>query len=275
MCGSVAPALPGSKSSAAPAGIFLGARAAILYNATTPFTACPGVTAMNPLRILLVAGLLSAVLLLGGCRDQEPAETAPPAPAPAAAPTPPTPPLRETFDGEPQLSLFPRTGAARPTDDSDEFGYWSAFIDHIQRTSGVGNGSGSDGSRAWTIRGIKGLDSIAFFSPLAVTANTGYRVAFDFKGELPKGAKAGIGVLEFARFLWIGEQFTLAQLQEHQTGLHPGIALTGNQAWQRHTFTFTTSPRTGMIHLILFRDGAMDREKPVWFDNIVIEEAPR
>lgn len=188
-------------------------------------------------------------------------------------PPPPTAPLRETFDGEPQLSLFPRTGAFRPEQEQAEaMGYWASFIDHIMRTSGVVQKAGKDGSNSWTIRGIKGLDSIAFFSPLGVKPATTYRVSFDFKGELPKGASGGVGVLEFDQFLWIADQFTEKLIREHQTAAHPGKSLTGNQEWKTHTFTFTTAPNTGMIHLVLFRDGVMDREKPVWFDNLAIEE---
>lgn len=235
--------------------------------------------------------LLTLVLsLLAGCDSREKeaaparlepaarqatAEPEPPNPPTAEEATPPTPPLSENFDGEPTLSLFPRVSGSRP-EDSDQQGlsYWSTYIDHLLRTCGVGNQSGRDDSRGWQIRSIKGLDSVAFFSPLAVKPESTYRVSFAFKGELPQGASAGIGILEFDEFLWIGEQYPESLLRQHQTGTHEGVRLQGKQAWQGHAFTFTTSPKTRMIHLVLFRDGTDDRKQPVFFDDIKIEEAP-
>lgn len=225
--------------------------------------------------LLLVSTLL--LLALSACnRGEEPPSPEPPAPGPvvAAEATPPGPPVRETFDGEPQLSLFPRTGAFRPEDEDKEGNsYWTAFIDHIVRTSGMRPGAGRDGSKGWEIHGIKGLDSVAFFAPLGVKPATTYRISFDFKGEIPPGGSAGLGAIEFNEFLWIGDQFPKSLVEKHLSGQYPGISLKGNKVWGNHTFTVTTSRTGAMLHLILFRDGAMDRQKPVFFDNIVIEEA--
>lgn len=191
----------------------------------------------------------------------------------AAEPIPPGIPVSETFDKEPQLSLFARIASFRPADDDkDGLGFWTTYIDHVQRTSGMRPKSGRDNSNGWVIQGIKGVPSIAFFAPLAVKPGTAYHVSFDFKGDLPKDASAGIGVLEFRKFLWIGEQFSEAISREYQTGTYPGAAVTSQRDWQSYGFDFTTSPMAGMIHLILYRDGNMDREKPVFFDNITIIE---
>jgi hypothetical protein len=190
---------------------------------------------------------------------------------PEAEPPPPGVPVTETFEREPQLSLFARVASYRPADtDSEGLGFWTTYIDHIQRTSGMRPKSGRDNSNGWVIQGIKGMSSVAFFAPLAVKPSTRYHVSFDCKGELPKDASAGIGILEFKEFLWIGEQFTEELTKKYQSGAYSGIAMKSKSDWQNYSFDFTTSPQAGMIHLILYRDGNMDREKPVIFDNISI-----
>jgi len=214
------------------------------------------------------------------CKSEE--KAAPPPPvvakgaetkAPEAEPTPPGVPVTETFEREPQLSLFARVASYRPADDDSEaLGFWTTYIDHIQRTSGMRPQSGRDNSNGWVIHGIKGLTSVAFFAPLAVKPATRYHVSFDFKGELPKDASAGIGALEFKEFLWIGEQFTEELSKKYQSSVFPGIVVKSKSDWQSYSFDFTTSAQAGMIHLILYRDGNMDREKPVFFDNIAITE---
>lgn len=209
-------------------------------------------------------------------------KAAPPPAAPTAnvptkngkAPAPPSPPLNETFDKAPQLSLFPRVGAFRPEEkDSQGLAFWNTFIDHMVRTSGMVAGEGRDGSKAWAVKSISSLDSVAFFAPLAVKPKTTYRVSFTFKGDLPEGASAGIGLLEFDEFLWIGEQYPLSVAQKHQTGASEGVRLVGKRDWEEHSFTFTTTPKTHMIHLILFREGPESSKQPVLFDDIRIEEA--
>ncbi len=227
---------------------------------------------MTALRILT---LLTLLTLLAGCdsRRESPADEPATAPVAGEEPAPPAPPVVETFDGEPQLSLFPRVGGFRPEDgDSQEIGIWNTYRDHLLRTSGVVPGGDEGKGRAWSIRGIKGLESVGFFAPLGVEPQRSYRLSFRFRGELPEGGSAGIGILEFDRFLWIGGQFTEAMIREHQTGSQAGVSLTGHSDWTERTLTFTTSPRTRMIHLVLFRDGITDRQ-PVLFDDIAIEPA--
>jgi hypothetical protein len=194
--------------------------------------------------------------------------------APAAEPTPPGVPVTETFEREPQLSLFARVAAYRPPDtDSADLGVWTMDIDHIQRTSGMRPGSGRDNSNGWMMQGIKGMSSVAFFAPLAVKPTTRYHVSFDFKGDLPKDGSAGIRVLEFKEFLWIGEQFTEALSKKYQSGAYPCIAVKRKSDWLNYSFNFTTSPQAGMVHLVLYRDGNMDVEHPVFFDNIAMTES--
>lgn len=226
--------------------------------------------------------IVSLCLSCVACKSEEKAAPQPPAvtkgsevKAPEAAPTPPGVPVTETFEREPQLSLFARVASYRPAEkDSEGLGYWATYIDHIQRTSGMRPKSGRDNSNGWVIHGIKGITSVAFFAPLAVKPTTRYHVSFDYKGELPKDASAGIGALEFKEFLWIGEQFTEELSKKYQSGAFPGIAVKSKGEWQSYSFDFTTSSQAGMIHLVLYRDGNMDREKPVFFDNIAITEAP-
>lgn len=230
------------------------------------------------------AAILLVCILLSACDSREQTPTPPAVPEKTGTqsgtpsttetpPPPPSPPVVETFDKEPQLNLFARVGSYRPDDDNAEgLGYWSAFIDHVQRTSGMRPKAGRSDSRGWVVHGIKGLDSIAFFAPLAVKPTTSYTVSFDLKGDFPKGTKAGIGVLEFSEFLWISDQFTEAMSKEFQTASFPGVTVTNKSDWKTYTFTFTTTPRAGMIHLVIFREGPMDREIPILFDNISVEE---
>lgn len=227
---------------------------------------------MNPTRLFFPLFLLFLLVVMNGCESKQ--EQPPPPPnneTPKEVeelPPPPAPPVNETFDGEPQLSLFPRAGAFRPKDEDQQgLAYWSTFVDHLLKTSGVIGGAGKEGSRAWSIRSIKGIDSVAYFSPLAVKPGTRYRIEFSVKGDLPEKGEAGIGILEFDQFLWIGEQFTEALTSEHLTGSHEGIRLSGVREWEDHSFTFVTADDTHMVHLILFREGESDR-KPVLFDDI-------
>jgi hypothetical protein len=183
--------------------------------------------------------------------------------------TPPAPPINETFEAAPQLSLFPRAGDVRPEETEERFPYWKTFIEHIVKTSGPANIVRDESKTSWALRGIKTIDSVGYFSPLAVQPATSYQVTFQIKTELAEGASAGIGVLEFSEFLWIGNQFTEAQLNEFVTGSQEGVRLTGTRDWEEQSFTFTTDPQTNMIHLIFFREGEHDR-KPVLFDDISI-----
>lgn len=183
--------------------------------------------------------------------------------------TPPTPPLTETFEAAPQLSLFPRAGDVRPEETEERFPYWKTFIEHIVKTSGPANIERENGKTSWALRGIKTIDSVGYFSPLAVQPETSYKVKLQIKTELTEGASAGVGILEFSEFLWIGNQFTEAEMNLYGTGSQEGVRLTGTRDWEEQSFTFTTGPQTNMIHLIFFREGEHDRN-PVLFDDISI-----
>lgn len=182
---------------------------------------------------------------------------------------PPAPPLFEDFQGTPQLTLFPRAGDFRPADDSDRLPFWNTFIEHLVKVTGVAEEKAS-GNRAWVFRSINSIDSVGYFSPLAVVPQTGYRVSFTLAAELPEGASAGIGVLEFNQFLWIAGQYTEETFSRHFRNSQEGVRLTGTSKGE-HSFTFTTGPDTAMIHLVLFREGSHDRNRVV-FDDIRIAE---
>ena len=179
----------------------------------------------------------------------------------------PSPPVSEDFQGDPQLTLFPRVGDFRPADDSDHLPYWNTFIDHLIKVTGVAEDQAT-GNRGWVFRGINSIDSVGFFSPLGVEPQTTYQVSFTLAAELVEGASAGIGILEFNEFLWIPGQYTEETFKQHFRGSHEGVRLTGTTKGE-HGFTFTTGPETRMIHLILFREGAHDRNS-VMFDDIKI-----
>jgi len=114
---------------------------------------------------------------------------------------------------------------------------------------------------------------VGFFSPLAGEPGTRYRVRFAFKGRVPTPGRTGISVTEYHRFLWIDEQFTRSLSEAHRTGIRQGIRLRGSSDWTEQEFSFTTSARTRMIHLVLFREGP-DSRSPVLFDDITVEPAP-
>ena len=88
---------------------------------------------------------------------------------------------------------------------------------------------------------------------------------------MEEGASAGIGILEFNEFLWIPSQYTEETFKQHYRGSHEGKSQTGTSKGE-HSFTFTTSPETKMVHIVLFREGTHDRNS-VMFDDIRIEEA--
>ncbi len=237
--------------------------------------------------------LCLCALSLGACSKEEapsppttaseqaaPGETPPPA-APATAPapaedaalsdqTPPAPPIFEDFQGQPQLSLFPRVGDYRPEDEETErLPFWLTFIDHLRRISGVVKAD-DDANRAWSFRSIDTVDSIAWFAPLAVEPATSYKVSCRIRADLPEQASTGIGILEFDRFLWLGEQYPQSLFTEAHRATREGVRLSGSIDWRSEEFTFTTGPDTRMIHLVLFREGPQDRNA-VLFDDIRVE----
>ncbi len=185
---------------------------------------------------------------------------------------PPEPPVFENFQGAPQLSLFPRAGDFRPAEDSDRLPYWNTFIEHLVKITKIAEEK-TTGSRTWTFRSIKSIDSLGYFSPLGVEPQTAYQVSFKLTAELPEGASAGIGILEFNKFLWIPGQYTEAGFNQHFRGAHEGKRLTGT-AKGEYSFNFTTGTETRMIHIVLFREGPHDRNS-VMFDDIRIEEVKK
>jgi hypothetical protein len=219
--------------------------------------------------------ILTAALLMTACSGEETPVAAGPQGTPAPAlpdkePLPPTPPLKENFDGEPEISLFPRVGDFSPeAEDKEAMGYWLTFIDHLLRTSGPVR---KEEGRAFAIRGIRTIDSVGFFAPLAVEPNTEYRVAYRVWSKLPAGAATGVGYLEYDQFLWVGEQFPRSLSQQHFRGAREGLRLTGKQEGARQEFTLRSGPETRMIHLVFFIEGETDRD-PVLIDDIEITPA--
>ncbi len=181
---------------------------------------------------------------------------------------PPAPPIRETFDARPQLSLFPRVGDYQPDPEDERHPFWRTFIDHFSKVSGLLQDPESM-NRAWSFRGINTIDSVAFFSPIGVEPETAYTVRYRVRAELPDTARTGIGILEYARFLWIGEQYTEEISNRYLLGSRIGVELTGDFDWTEKEFTFVTGPQTRMVHLVFYREGAHSRN-PVVIDDIEI-----
>lgn len=218
---------------------------------------------------------LSLLLLGCGCQPTTPADPAAPTVQPgSSAAAAPTPPLHEDFETAPRLSLFPRIGDYRPTDEElERLRYWKTYLEHVTKTSGplVIPPPQQQAGRVFALRSVADLESVAFFAPLQVRPGGTYQVSLAVRTELPEGGVFGIGVLEFDRFLWVSEQYTKALMERHQTGVHPGLELRGQRPWNNHRFRFTTGPRTAMVHLVFYREGRGDR-KPVLLDDIRVEE---
>ena len=222
-----------------------------------------------------------ALLQLTGCEQPPlpaaaPLQNAPAAPAVSDPQKPPIPPIHEDFESAARLSLFPRIGDFRPAEEETErLAYWKTYLLHLTKTSGLLEVPfpQQQAGRVFALRSVAGLDSLGFFSPLEVLPQRSYQVSLQVKTELPEDGIFGIGVLEFDRFLWVGEQYTQALVQEHQTGVQQGLELRGEHPWQNHRFRFTTGAKTGMVHLVFYREGAGDR-RPVLFDDIRIALLP-
>jgi len=180
---------------------------------------------------------------------------------------PPRPPLREDFQGEPKFPLFPRIGDFQPPNGNQSHRHWRSFTDQLVKVTGVAENA-ADGSRGWVFRSIKSNESLGYFSPVAVEPNKIYQVTFKLIADLPEGASAGMGILEFDEFLWIGEQYTEETYNKHFLADHEGRRLTG-KVHGIQAFVFTTGPETRMVHLVLFRDGTHDLNS-LMFDDIEI-----
>jgi hypothetical protein len=242
---------------------------------------------MTSTKIRILFACFAVLAFLAGCQE----EISPPAtssreqapspvveekvPEPSQGPVgtepvdkqPPRPPLREDFQGEPKLPLFPRVGEFQPPSGSERHLDWRNFIDQLVKVTGVAENA-ADGSRGWVFRSIKSVDSLGYFSPVAVEPNKIYQVSFKLIADLPEGASAGMGILEFDEFLWTGEQYTEESYIKHFLGGHEGRRLTG-KGHGIQAFAFTTGPETRMVHLVLFRDGTHDLNS-LMFDDIEI-----
>jgi len=181
--------------------------------------------------------------------------------------TPPGPPLLENFQEAPQLRLFPWVGEFRPATSDDQHTDWQTLIDQLVNGTRIAEDQAT-GNRAWAFRGIEASISSGYFSPLRVEPKTTYQVTFKLSADLQKGSAAGIRIIAFDEFLWIGEQYTAEQYRTHYRGDHGGKRLTG-QVSGLQSITFTTGPDTRMVHLVLFREGTHDVSSSM-FDDIQI-----
>lgn len=195
-----------------------------------------------------------------------------PVPQTTGKPTPPRPPVVETFQSSPQLSLFPRLGDFRPEDDEDRLRFWLSYREHLVKISGLVEIDPTTGNKAFIFRGIKRIDSVGHFAPLEVKPNTSYRIGIKLKAELPEGATAGLGIIEYKQFLWVGEQYPESLHKKFFLANRELLRVNRTDGWQSFDFEFTTGPQTGMIHLVLFREGPASNRMPVLVDNLSVLE---
>ena len=228
-----------------------------------------------PRHRLTLFALILLALLTAGCQRETPPETPKTTAGTPAETPPPTPPIREDFEGEPKLSLFPRIGDYCPEEaDKDGQALWSTYIDHVTRMSGIVVNKDTSKGKAFRFRGMRTINSVGFFSPLAVKPDTGYQVSFRSWSNLPAGDISGAGVLEFDEFLWVPGQYPKSLCDKHFQTSQKGVELKGKQDGEVQKFTFRTGPKTRMIHLVFFREGPKDQEQVV-IDDIEIVEAPK
>lgn len=236
-----------------------------------------------PLHLRLALLLILAALLACACQKQdEPPPSGATQPSVMAEPKPgakagagtgtealPFPPVKEDFEGAPQVSLFPRIGDFSPEeDDKESEALWATFIDHLLRASGpvkVGN------ETRFAFRSLADLNSVGFFLPLAVKPETAYRVSFKIWANIPEGGESGAGILEFDEFLWIGYQYPRSLSEQHFQRAQTGVKLLGDHKGTTQSFTFRTGPQTRMIHLVFFREGVPSRDT-IAIDDIEIRE---
>jgi len=230
---------------------------------------------------LILTLIVATALLLAGCEEPTPPvppeglDVAPSSPVNEEARETPKPPIHETFEKEPQLSLFPRVGDFQPPRGDERHPFWETFIDHFTRTSGLSRSPDEPPNHAWSFRSINTIDSVAFFAPVAVEPQARYTVSFRMQTDLPEGASAGVGILEFDQFLWIGEQYPEETQKEHLSAPATiGVKLEGKHSLDElQQFTFTTAPTTRMVHLVFFREGAHSRQA-VLLDDVAITIEP-
>lgn len=214
--------------------------------------------------------LFITALLLFGCDSAS--EKPPVLPSAVQAEQPYTLLISEDFDHEPQLSFFPRLGLYRPEDnDTKILPFWKTYIQHIEKTSGVVEGFGKDGSRILGLRSINEAPTLGMFAPLEVEPQADYQISFSYRSELPEGARAGLRIYEFDTYLAEGLQFTMSQLEKHLVDLKSEGVITGQHEWETLTLDFKAGDETRMAHLYFFREGTHDR-LPVLIDDIIIKK---
>ncbi|MGW8311880.1 MAG: hypothetical protein ACWGOL_01465 [Desulfuromonadales bacterium] len=190
-----------------------------------------------------------------------------PSPLPPTDRTPPGPPLLENFQAAPQLRLFPWVGDFRPAIVDQQQTHWQTLIKQLVKGTSIAEDQAT-GSRAWVFSGIEGNMSSGYFAPLRVEPQTSYQVSFKLTADLQKDSTAGIRIIEFDEFLWIGEQYTEEQYRSRYQGSHKGKRLTGKVNGQQ-SIIFTTGADTHMIHLVLFQAETHAGDR-IMFDDIQV-----
>lgn len=183
---------------------------------------------------------------------------------------PPKPPLLETFEGSPVLSLFPWVGDFRPQEsDSTRMAYWKTYREHLEKTSGILSGGTEKTNHAFGFRGLKGADSLGFFSPIGVEPGRSYSISLRVQADLPEDASTGLGITEFSEFLWIPGQYGEDTFRRYHLRSQELFRLRETKGWETRHLIFNTGPQTRMIHLVFFREGVPDKTG-ILIDDIVI-----
>lgn len=177
----------------------------------------------------------------------------------------------ENFDSSPRLPLVPRVPSVRAADAGEDAGALLAGYELLMsRSSGIAPQMGLGGSNGLVLRALPNTDFVAFTIPHAVEPSTRYRLTWSMKAGQLNAETAAVVVEQFDAADATYGQFQRAFSQAHSLQHETVATLSSAQPWTRHEAAFATTPRTRMIHLILYRQGQPGRE-PVQVDDIVLE----
>lgn len=179
--------------------------------------------------------------------------------------------LREDFEASPRLLLVPSVSGIQTGDGSDAGALRAAYDLLFSRVSGVVAGMGLGGSAGLVLRGLPGADFAGFTIPHAVEPNARYRLAWSMQAGSMGAEAAAVVVEQFDTLDTTYGQFRRAFWKQHSLQHDTVATVTAAQAWTRHESAFSTTPRTRMVHVIVYRKG-QPSPNPLLLDDIVLEK---
>jgi hypothetical protein len=181
--------------------------------------------------------------------------------------------VTENFDRAPRFPLIPTSGLERPDEeDWEAFQVWRTDFSYLTRTSGIVRGEGRNGSAGLVLKAIRTSPS-GYIVPLEVEPDADYAGRCWLRTDAGAGGKAGVRVLEYDTPENDGVQPTRAFDERHLMRISDPVVQAGNQGGTDRAFRFRTSPRTRLVRLYFFLEGA--RGSRATFDDVVLERIRR